>query len=62
MMTTIEIYRNALENLRNLATRQQELAQRYMRTSKGPEWRAKFLITKGKIEWLEKIIRLWEVK
>lgn len=60
MMTVIEIYRNALENLRNTATRQQELAHRY--PNKAPEWRAKYSVTKAKIQWLEKLLALWEVR
>ena len=59
-MTTVEIYRNALENLRALATRQQELAHRY--PEKAPDWRAKFATTKAKIMWLEKVLSLWEVR
>lgn len=60
MMTTVEIYKNALENLRVLANRQQELAHRY--PEKAPDWRAKFMVTKSKIQWLEKVLSLWEVR
>lgn len=59
MMTTAEIYKNALENLRSLALKQQEMAQRY--PHKAPEWRAKLSITRSKVKWLEKLLELWEV-
>lgn len=60
MMTQREIYENALANLRETATRQHELAIRYMRHPKGPEWRAKYNETKAKVVWLERLIALWE--
>lgn len=60
MMTTVEIYKNALENLRNIALRQQEMALRY--PNKAPEWRARYSSTSVKIKWLEKLIGIWEVK
>ena len=60
MMTEVEIYKNALENLRNLAQRQLELAHRY--PNKAPEWRAKYDTTRAKVVWLEKLLCLWGVK
>ena len=60
MMTMKEIYENALAQLREVATRQHELAVRYMRTPKGPEWQAKYNNTRAKVIWLERLIALWE--
>lgn len=57
-MTTTEIYKNALENLRNLAQRQQELAHRY--PNRQAEWRAKYATTRAKVLWLEKLLSIWE--
>ena len=58
MMTTLEIYKRALESHRSMETRQQEMALRY--PNKAPEWRAKYSITSAKIKWLEKLIAVWE--
>lgn len=59
MMTEAEIYRNALENLRSTAERQNEMLHRY--PQKAPEWRAKLESTRAKVKWLESILSLWEV-
>lgn len=60
MMTETEIYKHALENLRSIAMRQQEMALRY--PNKAPEWRSKYSTTRAKIQWLEKLLKVWEVK
>ena len=59
-MTTVEIYKNALENLRNIALRQQEMA--FRQPAKQAEWRAKYSVTSAKVKWLEKLVGVWEVK
>lgn len=59
-MPTVEIYKLALQSLRELGCRQHQLWSRYLYTPKGPEWKAKFFETKRKITWLERLIEHWE--
>lgn len=59
-MPTVEIYKLALQSLRELGCRQNQLWSRYMDTPKGPEWKAKYFETKRKIAWLERLIEHWE--
>lgn len=59
-MPTVEIYKLALQSLRETASRQHQLWSRYLYTPKGPEWKVKFFETKRKITWLERLIEHWE--
>jgi len=60
MMTLMDIFKNALENLKTLAERQALLWQGNRYGTKGAEWRRKYYETNEKIAWLEKVIRSWE--
>ena len=59
-MTMIEIYKHALRDLREIASRQAVLLARET-GEKRAEIRAKNVETNRKIKWLEKVIEAWGI-
>lgn len=60
MMTMTDIYKYALQYLRDLAFKQRQLCERATNPQKIAEWRSMFFDTKAKIDWLERLINMWE--
>ena len=61
-MTEVEIYKHARENLVNIAQRQRTMLERNVNSDKAAIYRCQFFATKSKIDFLDKLLAVWEVK
>lgn len=61
-MTEVEIYKHARENLFNIAIRQRRALENNIGTDKAVNYRCRLLATEAKIDFLDKLLAVWEVK
>lgn len=60
-MTTAEIYKHARENLMRIAREQSELLEEHIYRDDAVFYRCKLLATESKIDFLNKLLAVWEV-